>query len=218
MKLSGSQTISAPRSVVWKGLNDPAVLKQSIPGCTSIEATSPTEMKATVVTKLGPVKASFSGNVTLSEINAPVSYRISGQGEGGLAGFAHGGASVRLEEIGPSETEMFYEVDAQIGGKLAMIGSRLIDSTAANLAEQFFDKFAALMKDAGAKAAAAESKSTAKALPVKKTVKKKENKIVAKKVVKKKAAKKPAVKKKVVVKKKAVKKVAVKKKAAKKKR
>jgi uncharacterized protein len=152
MKLTGSQIIPASRDVVWKGLNDPQVLKASIPGCEQIEVLSPTELRATVVAKVGPVKASFAGVVTLSEINAPESYRIAGQGQGGIAGFASGGASVKLTELGPNETQMDYDVDAKIGGKLAMLGSRLIDSTAGSLAGQFFTKFANLMKAAGSAA------------------------------------------------------------------
>ena len=109
---------------------------------------SPTEMSAKVVLKVGPVKATFKGAVTLSDIKAPESYRISGKGEGGLAGFASGGATVKLTENGPAETLMEYDVDAQVGGKIAMLGSRLIDSTARSLAEQFFSKFATLMKQA----------------------------------------------------------------------
>jgi uncharacterized protein len=151
MKMSGSQIIQAPRQVVWKGLNDPKILQQSIPGCETIDAASPTEMSARVVLKIGPVKAAFKGAVTLSDINAPESYRISGKGEGGLAGFASGGATVKLTENGAAETLMEYDVDAQVGGKIAMLGSRLIDSTARSLAEQFFAKFASLMKQAPAR-------------------------------------------------------------------
>ena len=156
MKMSGSQIIQAPRLAVWKGLNNPKVLQQCIPGCESIDAASPTEMSAKVVLKIGPVKATFKGAVTLSDINAPESYRISGKGEGGLAGFASGGATVKLTENGSAETLMEYDVDAQVGGKIAMLGSRLIDSTARSLAEQFFSKFASLMKQAPAKPRAAK--------------------------------------------------------------
>jgi len=162
MKMSGSQVIQAPRQIVWKGLNDPKILQQSIPGCESIDATSPTEMSAKVVLKIGPVKATFKGAVTLSDIVAPESYRISGKGEGGLAGFASGGATVKLTENGSAETLMEYDVDAQVGGKIAMLGSRLIDSTARSLAERFFTKFAALMKQAPAKRPAAKPKAAKK--------------------------------------------------------
>ena len=150
MKMSGSQVIDAPRDAVWNGLNDPKVLQQCIPGCESIVASSPTQMKAKVVLKIGPVKASFTGAVTLSDIKAPESYRISGKGEGGFAGFASGGATVKLTANNPNETLMEYDVDAQVGGKIAALGSRLIDSTATSLADQFFGKFASLVKQAPA--------------------------------------------------------------------
>ena len=145
MKMSGSQVIKAPRKTVWRGLNDPKILQQCIPGCETIKAASPTEMSAKVMLKVGPVKATFAGEVTLTDIKAPESYRISGKGQGGLAGFATGGATVKLTENSPIETLMEYDVDAQVGGKLAMLGSRLIDSTAKSLAEQFFTKFASMM-------------------------------------------------------------------------
>jgi uncharacterized protein len=151
MKLTDSQVIHAPREVVWKGLNNAQVLKACIPGCESIEQLSPTELKAVVVAKVGPVKASFEGEVKLSDMNPPESYRISGTGQGGLAGFATGGATVKLTALGPNETRMDYDVDAQIGGKMAMLGSRLIDGTARSLAEQFFTKFASMMKAQAAK-------------------------------------------------------------------
>ena len=165
MKMSGSQVIQAPRQVVWKGLNDPKILQQSIPGCETIDAASPTEMSAKVVLKIGPVKATFKGAVTLSDIVVPESYRISGKGEGGLAGFASGGATVKLTENGAAETLMEYDVDAQVGGKIAMLGSRLIDSTARSLAEQFFSKFADLMMRAPGKPTAAKPRAAKKVKP-----------------------------------------------------
>jgi carbon monoxide dehydrogenase subunit G len=187
MKMSGSQVIDAPRDAVWKGLNNPKVLQQCIPGCESIEASSPTQMKAKVVLKIGPVKASFTGAVTLSDIKAPESYRISGKGEGGFAGFASGGATVKLTANSATETLMEYDVDAQVGGKIAALGSRLIDSTATSLAEQFFSKFANLIKQAPA---TAPKKVKAVKKPAKKPAAKKP--VKAKKVaakLKKKAAK-----------------------------
>ena len=141
MDLTGEYVIAAERQAVWEALNDPDVLRECIPGCESLEMTSPTEMSATVVTKIGPVKAKFSGEVTLSNIEAPVSYTISGEGKGGIAGFAKGGADVKLVEDG-AETVLTYDVKAQVGGKLAQLGSRLIDSTAKKLAGQFFANFA----------------------------------------------------------------------------
>jgi carbon monoxide dehydrogenase subunit G len=188
MKMSGSQVIQAPREAVWKGLNDPKVLQQSIPGCESIEASSPTQMSAKVVLKIGPVKAAFRGAVTLSDIKAPESYRISGKGEGGFAGFASGGATVKLTANSRNETLMEYDVDAQVGGKIAALGSRLIDSTASSLADQFFTRFASLIKQAPV--AAAPKKITAVKRPAKKPVAKKP--VKAKKVAAK--AKKKALK------------------------
>lgn len=140
MKMSGEETIPASVETVWKALNDTNVLKQCIPGCETITRNSATDMTARVVIKLGPVKAGFNGAVQLKELNPPHSYRIEGKGEGGMAGHASGGASVRLEAV-PEGTRMTYDVDAQVGGKIAMLGSRLIDSTAQSLAGQFFAKF-----------------------------------------------------------------------------
>src|SRR6201990_134587 len=141
MQMNDSQRIPASREKVWAALNDPAVLKQCIPGCQALEMTSPTEMTATVVFKVGPVRATFGGKVTLSDLDPPNGYRISGEGSGGVAGFAKGGATVRLIAEGADATILSYEVDAQIGGKLAQLGSRLIDSTAKKLAGQFFESF-----------------------------------------------------------------------------
>ena len=141
MQMSDSQRIPASSEKVWAALNDPAVLKQCIPGCQSLEMSSPTDMTATVVFRVGPVKATFGGKVTLSDLDPPNSYRIAGEGSGGIAGFAKGGATVRLEPESPEVTILHYEVDAQIGGKLAQLGQRLIDSTAKKLAGEFFAAF-----------------------------------------------------------------------------
>ena len=143
MQMNDSQSIPASKDKVWAALNDPEVLKACIPGCQSLEMSSPTEMTATVVFKVGPVKATFGGKVTLSELDPPNSYRISGEGSGGVAGFAKGGAAVRLESESPEVTILHYDVDAQIGGKLAQLGQRLIDSTAKKLAGDFFAAFGA---------------------------------------------------------------------------
>jgi len=140
MDLTGEYIIPAPRQKVWEALNDADVLRACIPGCESLEKLSDTEMTATVVTKIGPVKAKFTGEVRLENINAPVSYTIAGEGKGGIAGFAKGGADVALEEV-PEGTRLSYAVKAQIGGKLAQLGSRLIDSTVKKLADQFFQNF-----------------------------------------------------------------------------
>ena len=140
MDMSGEYRIPADRETVWKALNDPEVLKQCIPGCDSLEKTSDSSFEAKVTAKVGPVKAKFGGEVELSDMNPPASYKISGQGKGGAAGFAKGGAEVNLEEDG-DETILRYEVNATVGGKLAQIGSRLVDSTARKMADQFFGKF-----------------------------------------------------------------------------
>lgn len=137
MDMSGEERIAAPREAVWAALNNPDVLKACIPGCQSLTMKSPSELEATVKIKIGPVSASFSGEVTLSNLNPPESYTISGEGKGGIAGFAKGGADVRLTEDGDG-TILAYDVKAQIGGKLAQLGSRLIDSTSKKLATQFF--------------------------------------------------------------------------------
>lgn len=140
MEMNGSERIAASKEVVWAALNDPAILQQCIPGCQKLEKASDSEMTATVTLKVGPVKASFNGKVTLSDIDAPNSYRITGEGAGGVAGFAKGGANVRLEQDADI-TVLHYDVDAQVGGKIAQLGSRLIDSTAKKLAGEFFTKF-----------------------------------------------------------------------------
>jgi carbon monoxide dehydrogenase subunit G len=140
MDMSGEERIAAKRDVVWAALNNPEILKACIPGCQNLDMASPTEMSATVKIKIGPVSATFSGDVTLSDLNPPEGYKISGEGKGGIAGFAKGGAEVKLTEDG-DETILSYTVDAQIGGKLAQLGSRLIDSSAKKLAGQFFADF-----------------------------------------------------------------------------
>ena len=145
MQMNDSQRIPASKANVWSALNDPEILRRCIPGCQSLEMTSPTEMTATVVLKVGPVKATFSGKVTLTDIDAPNGYRIVGEGTGGVAGFAKGGAKVRLEEAAPDVTILHYEADAQIGGKLAQLGSRLIESTSRKLAANFFESFAGVV-------------------------------------------------------------------------
>ena len=142
MQMNDSVLVPASQDKVWAALNDPETLAKCIPGCQKLESTAPNEMTATVVVKVGPVKASFSGKVTLSDIEAPNGYRISGEGSGGVAGFAKGGATVKLMAEGPESTRLDYAVDAQIGGKLAQLGSRLIDGTAKKLSGEFFDNFA----------------------------------------------------------------------------
>ncbi len=140
MDISGEFRIPAPRARVWEALNDPEVLKVAIPGCEEIEKASDTEFTARVVLKVGPVKAPFKGKVTLSDLDPPNGYRISGEGQGGVAGFARGEATVRLADDG-GDTILTYQVHANVGGKLAQVGQRLLGATAQKLASEFFGKF-----------------------------------------------------------------------------
>lgn len=150
MDMTGERRIPAPRQVVWQALNDPEVLKASIPGCEHIEKHSETELSARVALRIGPMNARFAGRVQLSDLDPPNGYTISGEGQGGVAGFAKGGATVKLADDGPG-TLMTYDVKAQVGGKMAQLGARLIDSTARSMADQFFDRFAArVASDVGA--------------------------------------------------------------------
>jgi carbon monoxide dehydrogenase subunit G len=142
MTMNGEVQLPATPEAVWAKLNDSDVLRACIPGCESLEKLSEVEFEAVAVTKVGPVKARFKGKVRLSDLDPPNHYRISGEGDGGVAGFARGGASVSLQ---PKEggTLLTYEVEAQIGGKLAQLGQRLVNGVAKKLADQFFAKFAA---------------------------------------------------------------------------
>lgn len=141
MDMNGSERIGAPIDVVWKALNDPTVLKSCIPGCETLTKDGDNRMSATVVLRVGPIKATFGGEVELQNLKPPHSYTIVGEGKGGIAGFAKGGADVTLAEDGPSATILSYTVKADVGGKIAQLGSRLIDSTAKKLATQFFTSF-----------------------------------------------------------------------------
>jgi carbon monoxide dehydrogenase subunit G len=155
MEMTGERRIAAPRERVWDALNDPQVLQAAIPGCESVERIGDDQFQAKVGMKLGPMSAKFGGKVTLSNIIPPVSYTISGEGTGGAMGFAKGGADVALEEDGPEATVLRYAVRAQVGGKMAQLGARLIDSTAKSMADQFFDRFAAIVAPAPVEAEAA---------------------------------------------------------------
>ena len=146
MKLSDEKRLDAPREEVWRGLNDPDILKQSIPGCESLEQISDTEFEAEVRAKVGPVKAKFAGEVTLDNSAAPESFSLTGEGKGGAAGFAKGGAQVTLTE-GDGETLLSYEAKADVGGKIAQLGSRLIQGTAKKLSGKFFSKFAEVVAE-----------------------------------------------------------------------
>ena len=161
MDMSGEYTIPAPREKVWQALNDPEVLKQCIDGCQSLEKTSDTEFQAKVTAKVGPVKATFNGTVNLSDIDPPNGYTISGEGQGGVAGFAKGGAQVTLSGEG-SETVLNYEANAEVGGKLASVGSRLVLGVAKKTADDFFSKFSDIV-GGGEEAAEAPAEAAAAA-------------------------------------------------------
>lgn len=159
MDLTGEYRIPADRQKVWEALNDPEVLKQCIDGCEELIKDSDTSFSAKVTAKVGPVKAKFAGKVSLSDIDPPNGYTISGEGSGGVAGFAKGGASVKLTEDG-SDTVLNYEAKAEVGGKLASVGSRLVEGVAKKTADDFFGKFSALV---GGDGAAEEGADTAEA-------------------------------------------------------
>ena len=150
MDMSGEYRIEAPIDVVWIAIQNPEILRNAIPGCEELDKTSDTEMAAKVALKIGPVKAKFAGEVELQDLNAPHSLKIQGEGKGGIAGFAKGGADVQLAEDGDG-TILTYSASAQVGGKIAQLGSRLIQSTAAKLADKFFanlkDQLASEKKD-----------------------------------------------------------------------
>ena len=154
MDMTGERLIPAPRQRVWDALNDPAVLKDCIPGCESLEKTGDNELKATAGIKIGPISARFTGKVQLTDLDPPNSYRISGEGQGGVAGFAKGGANVSLADQG-AETLLTYVVNAQVGGKIAQLGARLIDATSKQMAGIFFDRFSAHLAPTAAAAAPA---------------------------------------------------------------
>ncbi|MGB7481613.1 MAG: carbon monoxide dehydrogenase subunit G, partial [Burkholderiaceae bacterium] len=143
MEMKDEIRLEASRAVVWEALNDPDVLKACIPGCETLEKVSDTEFVSLVVVKVGPIKAKFSGKVTLADIVPPTGYRLIGEGQGGVAGFAKSDITVELVEEGPAQTLLRYGVSANIGGKIAQLGARMIDSTARKMADQFFTSFRA---------------------------------------------------------------------------
>ena len=147
MDMSGERRIDAPRQRVWDALNTPETLRTSIPGCETLEKLDDGSLKATAAVKIGPISAKFAGKVQLLDLDPPNSYRIEGEGQGGVAGFAKGGAVVRLAADGQA-TILSYEVKAQVGGKIAQLGARLIDATAKQMADAFFDRFAATVTSA----------------------------------------------------------------------
>jgi uncharacterized protein len=141
MDMTGEQVIPAPKGLVWQALLDPDALKACIPGCETVTKVSDTEYTADVVARVGPVKAKFSGAVTLADLDPPNSCTISGEGKGGAAGFAKGSAKVQLADAADGATTLSYTVSASVGGKLAQIGSRLIDGVARKMADDFFSTF-----------------------------------------------------------------------------
>lgn len=143
MEMTGEYRIAAPREKVWAALNNPEILREAIPGCEELKSLSPTELEAAAKTKIGPVSARFKGKVVLSNLNPPESYTLTGEGTGGAAGFAKGEAQVTLVAEG-GETILRYAVKASVGGKLAQVGQRLVDGAARKMADEFFDRFAAL--------------------------------------------------------------------------
>ena len=141
MEMTGEQLIAAPQKEVWDALNDPGMLKTCVPGCESIERSGENEFQVLMVARVGPVSAKFKGKLTLSDIKPPYSYSLAFEGQGGAAGFAKGGANVRLESVAGDKTRLGYDVKASVGGKLAQIGSRLVDAAAKKVADDFFRNF-----------------------------------------------------------------------------
>src|SRR5919109_1324323 len=148
MEMSGEQLVPAPQRTVWEALNDPEMLKASVPGCESIERSADNEYQVQMVARVGPVSAKFKGKLTLSDVKPPDSYSIAFEGQGGAAGFAKGGAHVRLAPEA-DKTKLSYDVKASVGGKLAQIGSRLVDAAAEKVAERFFRNFNAKVGGGG---------------------------------------------------------------------
>ena len=141
MELSNTRTVPLPRDVVWKALNDPAVLKDCVPGCESMEADGEHAWRVVMAARVGPVSARFNGRMSMTDIHEPESYTLKFDGQGGAAGFARGDARVTLTPLDERQTQLSYVANAQIGGKLAQIGSRLVDGAAAKLADDFFARF-----------------------------------------------------------------------------
>ena len=145
MEMRDSVTIPTDRATVWKALNDPQVLQQCLPGCEELEKVSDTELRAKVLLKIGPIKARFAGDVTLSDLDPPQSYVLSGEGKGGVAGIAKGTARVALRETPDNQTILDYEARVDVGGKIAQLGARLLDATATKLTRKFFDDFSRIV-------------------------------------------------------------------------
>ena len=165
MDMSGERRIPAPRQKVWEALNDTEMLRACIPGCESLEKVGEHDLKAKAGLRIGPITAKFTGTVTLSDIDPPNGYTITGEGQGGVAGFAKGGARVKLTDDGDA-TLLTYDVKAQVGGKIAQLGARLIDATAKQLSDQFFDRFTAALTPVPIVASSLTDKSDAELKPV----------------------------------------------------
>lgn len=165
MELNGERSIQASVEKTWEALNDPAVLKQCIPGCESLERTADDTFTAALALKIGPVNAKFKGLVRLSELNPPNSYTLGFEGQGGMAGFGKGTAAVSLTAEGPTQTRLNYTANAKVGGKIAQVGSRLVDATAAKMADDFFKAFEVVVAPP-APAAGDEASATPAPAPV----------------------------------------------------
>jgi len=161
MKMAGEQQLAAPPDKVWAAMNDPDVLMRAIPGCKELVKLSDTEFAAKVMVKVGPIKATFKGAVSLTDIEVPESYTIVGEGKGGIAGFAKGSAAINLEPDGPDGTILRYDVETRIGGKIAQLGARMIESTARRLTASFFDEFNDIVAGGSGEADAAQLQTTA---------------------------------------------------------
>jgi len=169
MDMSGERRIHAPRQKVWEALNDPETLKACIPGCDSMDRVGDNELRATAGIKIGPISARFAGKVTLTDIDPPTGYTITGEGQGGVAGFAKGGAAVKLTDSDAESgggTLLTYDVKAQVGGKIAQLGARLIDASAKQMAETFFDRFSARLAPAAPEPTAAPVIAVGRNTPV----------------------------------------------------
>jgi carbon monoxide dehydrogenase subunit G len=166
MELQGERTIPASRELTWAALNDPAMLKGCITGCESLERVADDSLEAVVAVRVGPVSARFKGKLKITDMVVPASYTIHFDGQGGVAGFGKGSADVALTEAGASRTTLKYVARAQVGGKLAQIGSRLVDAAAAKIAEDFFQAFEAQLREATGAAPDADAEAAAAAARV----------------------------------------------------
>src|SRR6185295_6251971 len=161
MEMTSMRIVNAPPDEVWAALNDPAVLKDAIPGCETLERTTDTDWKVVVAAKVGPVAARFNGRITLADLAPPTAYTLKFEGQGGAAGFANGEAKVSLAPSDSQATALTYTAKAQVGGKIAQLGSRLIDGAAAKMADEFFARFAERVAPAAPEPVSAEAAASA---------------------------------------------------------